>query len=54
VSADDRLQVVRDSYRAYESGDRDLIEACLTDDFTFYCPADVGIDRARYFGWDLE
>ena len=45
----DRLQVVRDSYGAYESGDRGLIERCLTDDFVFYSPADVGIDRATYF-----
>jgi len=45
----DRLQVVRDSYGAYESGDRRLIERCLTDDFVFYSPADVGIDRATYF-----
>jgi ketosteroid isomerase-like protein len=47
--AKDRLQVVRDIYGAYESGDRDAVEALLSDDFTFYSPADVGIDRARYF-----
>ena len=45
----DRLQLVRDSYGAYESGDRRVIEELLTDDFTFYSPADVGIDRAKYF-----
>ena len=44
-----RLQTVRDAYGAYESGDRSVIEECLTDDFTFYSPADVGIDRATYF-----
>ena len=49
MPAQDRLQVVRDSYAAYESGDRQLIERCLTDDFVFYSPADVGIDRAKYF-----
>jgi len=43
------LKVARDSYRAYESGDRSLVEAALTDDFTFYSPADVGIDRDTYF-----
>jgi hypothetical protein len=25
------------------------LEGLLTDDFTFYSPADVGIDRVKYF-----
>jgi ketosteroid isomerase-like protein len=41
---------VRASYAAYESGDRAVVEALLTDDFTFSSPDDVGIDRATYFG----
>jgi ketosteroid isomerase-like protein len=45
----DRLKLARDAYGAYESGDRGVIEELLTDDFTFYSPADVGIDRATYF-----
>ena len=45
----DRLQIVRDCYRAYETGDRGMLERHLDDDFSFYSPADVGIDRARYF-----
>ena len=45
----DRLQLARDCYGAYESGDRGVVEELLADDFTFYSPADVGIDRARYF-----
>jgi ketosteroid isomerase-like protein len=45
----DRLQITRDCYRAYESGDRSVIEPLLTDDYHFYSPADVGIDRAKYF-----
>jgi ketosteroid isomerase-like protein len=45
----DRLQIVRDCYRAYESGDRRLVEQHLADDFTFSSPADVGIDRTTYF-----
>jgi ketosteroid isomerase-like protein len=45
----DRLQIARECYGAYESGDRSVVERILTDDFTFYSPADVGIDRARYF-----
>ena len=45
----DRLEVARATYRAYESGDRRVVEECLTSDFVFYSPADVGVDRARYF-----
>ena len=48
MPAQDRVQIARDSYGAYESGDRSVIEDLLTDDFTFYSPADLGIDRARY------
>jgi len=48
VTAQDRLQVVRDCYGAYESGDRGILEQ-LSDDFTFSAPPDVGIDRATYF-----
>jgi len=43
------LQLARASYGAYESGDRAAIEELLTEDFRFYSPADVGIDRERYF-----
>jgi ketosteroid isomerase-like protein len=49
MPANDRLQLARDMYGAYESGDRRVVESLLSDDFTFYSPADVGIDRARYF-----
>ena len=45
----DRLQTVRDSYGAYVSGDRSVIERALSDDLVFYSPADLGIDRATYF-----
>jgi ketosteroid isomerase-like protein len=45
----DRLKLARDCYGAYESGDRPAVEELLTDDFTFYSPADPGIDRATYF-----
>ena len=44
-----RLRLVRDAYGAYESGDRRIVDELLADDFIFYSPADVGIDRARYF-----
>ena len=49
MPAHDRLQLTRDCYGAYESGDRRVVEDILSDDFTFYSPADVGIDRATYF-----
>jgi ketosteroid isomerase-like protein len=44
-----RLKLARDAYAAYEIGDRSLIEDLLSDDFTFSSPADVEIDRERYF-----
>lgn len=49
MSDRDRLQLARDAYEAYESGDRRVLEELLSDDFRFYSPADLGIDRARYF-----
>jgi ketosteroid isomerase-like protein len=49
VSAADRLRLARECYAAYESGDRRVVEELLSDDFVFYSPYDVGIDRARYF-----
>src|SRR3954468_16893467 len=42
-------QLVRDNFRAYETGDRELVESLLAEDFTFSSPADVAIDRTRYF-----
>ena len=44
-----RIDTVRANVAAYASGDRDAVEAILSDDFTFYSPPDPGIDRARYF-----
>ena len=49
MAAGNRLQIARDCYRAYETGERELIEQHLAADYTFYSPADPGIDRARYF-----
>ena len=45
----DRLQLVRDAYGAYETGDRELLEHLLAEDLVFYSPPDPGIDRAAYF-----
>jgi ketosteroid isomerase-like protein len=44
-----RIDTVRANFAAYESGDREAVEAILTEDFTFYSPPDPGIDRAAYF-----
>src|SRR2546423_15040733 len=44
-----RLKIARDCSGASESGARRVVEELLTDDFPFYSPADVGIDRATYF-----
>src|SRR2546423_15242061 len=49
VRTDDRAQLVRDVYRAFASGDRSVVESSFTDDFSFYSPLDVGLDRAGYF-----
>jgi ketosteroid isomerase-like protein len=49
MPATDRVELARSAYRAYESDDREILEGLLTDDFTFFSPADPGIDRAAYF-----
>jgi ketosteroid isomerase-like protein len=46
---DHRLDLARDMYWAFSSGDRAAIERCLSDDFSFSSPLDVGLDRAAYF-----
>jgi ketosteroid isomerase-like protein len=45
----DRLQIARDCYLAYVTGERRMVEQHLSEDFTFYSPADLGIDRDQYF-----
>ena len=45
----DRTETVRRSYRAYETGDRQLLEDILADDFRFWSPPDPGLDRATYW-----
>lgn len=49
MSDTDRLRIARETYEAYETGNRDLVERHLSDDFTFYSPPDPGLDRDRYF-----
>jgi ketosteroid isomerase-like protein len=45
----ERTQRARDAYRAYETGDRQLIEGLLAEELVFYSPPDPGIDRDVYF-----
>jgi len=44
-----RLEVARESYRAYETGDRSAIERLIAEDFEFFSPPDPGIRRDLYF-----
>jgi hypothetical protein len=46
---DDRIRIASETYGAYESGDRSILERHLAPGFRFYSPADVGIDRPAYF-----
>lgn len=45
----DRIQLAREMYDAYASGDRDVVERLVADDFVFFSPPDPGIDREKYF-----
>ena len=48
--SEDRISLAKAVYRAYETGDRELIESLLGPEFTFHSPADeAGLDRAGYF-----
>lgn len=45
----DRLRHARRLYEVFARGDRRFVAASLTDDFVFFSPLDVGLDRAGYF-----
>ncbi len=45
----DHVRLARELYGAYRSRERNVVEELLSDDFEFYSPADIGIDRRRYF-----
>jgi ketosteroid isomerase-like protein len=49
MPAIDRVRIMRETYGAYESGDREMVEKHLAEDFSFYSPADVGIDLSAYW-----
>ncbi|HEY5285798.1 MAG TPA: nuclear transport factor 2 family protein [Solirubrobacteraceae bacterium] len=49
MQAVDRVRVARETYGAYESSNREMVEKHLAEDFRFYSPADVGIDLSTYW-----
>ena len=48
-SESERIGAVRDSFRAFASGDRELIERVVGADLRFHAPPDPDLDRAGYF-----
>ncbi len=49
MSAPEHIELTRSAFRAYETGDRDLIESVMGPRLMFYAPPDPGIDRDTYF-----
>jgi ketosteroid isomerase-like protein len=47
--ANDRVELARQSYRAFAAGDRSFFEEHLSDDFTFSSPPDPQLDRDGWF-----
>lgn len=45
----DRIRAVRDSFRAFASGDRELVEGVLGAELRFHAPPDPELDRSGYF-----
>jgi len=45
----DRTELVRDSYRAFATGDRELAERLFGEELRFHAPPDPDLDRAGYF-----
>jgi hypothetical protein len=44
-----RIQAVKDFYKAFASGDREYVERILAKDFIFSSPPDPYLDRAGFF-----
>lgn len=49
MPAADREQIVLETYGAYESGNREMLEKHFSPEFSFYSPADVAIDLPTYW-----
>lgn len=49
MTADHMRRVIISAFKAYETNDRDAIEAAIADDFSFTSPHDDSISREAYF-----
>src|SRR3954468_24338252 len=49
MTLQDRTQIVRECYEAYETGDRTALDTHLADNLRFFSPPDPGLDRDEYF-----
>jgi hypothetical protein len=49
MPAIDHVRIARETYGAYESGNREMVEKHLSPEFRFYSPADIGIDLSTYW-----
>jgi ketosteroid isomerase-like protein len=49
MQANDRVQIARESYLAFASGDRSFFDERLSEDFSFSSPPDPQLDRAGWF-----
>jgi hypothetical protein len=49
MAANDRLQIARESYRAFAAADRGFFEERLDDGFSFSSPPDPKLDREGWF-----
>jgi ketosteroid isomerase-like protein len=49
IGPQERIDLIRRYYRAYEDDDRGVLEQLLHPEFTFTSPDDDRIDRSAYF-----
>jgi len=49
MQAIDRVRIARETYGAYGSGSRKILEKHLSPEFRFYSPADLGIGLLTYW-----
>ena len=49
MAGEDRIEMARAMYRAYEQGDRSVVERLVAADFKFHAPPDPVLDRDGYF-----
>jgi ketosteroid isomerase-like protein len=49
MTADHMRRAIAQAFQAYETGDRDLIERVIADEFSFTSPYDDAIGREDYF-----